>query len=296
MTRFHASGPRTPPPESLGILDKARTLLTGVTIPRPESSGTPAELGLAFETHRFAGSKGHRLEAWYIPGAGQDQALVLLFHGYAACKANLLPTAHRLRALGCSVLLVDFYGSGGSSGSGTTIGYQEGEDATSAFRYAGERWPDRPIILYGLSMGGAAVLRAVAIGGAAPEALVLENTFDTLVNTVRRRFRAMHLPPSPLSELLVFWGGIRGGFNALAHNPVAYAAQVNCPALVLHGRNDPRVTPADSKRLYDAFSGSKRRSEYPGAGHQPLATADAERWEADMAWVLDAAPSAMEDR
>ncbi len=289
MTRFAEQGGRTPPPESLGPLQTVRTLLTGVTVPRPAGIATPADLGLVFETHRFAGSGGHQLEAWHIPGPNDDGVLVLLFHGYAGCKADLLPTAARLHALGCSVLLVDFYGSGGSTGSGTTIGYREGGDAAAAFNFAAEQWADRPVLLYGLSMGGAALLRAVAAEGAAPAALVVESTFDTLLNTVRSRFRAMGLPPSPLAELLVLWGGVRGGFNAFGHNPATYAARVRCPALVLCGANDQRVSSVESKRLYDALAGPKRYSEYPEAGHQPLAAADPERWRADMAWVLGAA-------
>lgn len=297
MTRFTEMGTRTPSPESLGALQRARTLLTGVTIPRPEGGGTPEDLGLVFETHHFPGSGGCQLEAWHIPCAEEHQPLFLLFHGYAASKASLLATAHRLHTPGCSILMVDFYGSGGSSGSGTTIGYHEGEDAAAAFRYASARWPDRPIVLYGLSMGGAAVLRAVAVEGAAPAALVVESTFDTLLNTVRHRFRAMKLPPWPLAELLVFWGGVRGGFNAFAHNPAEYATRVRCPALVLCGGDDQRVSPAESRRLYNALSGPKRFSEYPRAGHQSLATVDENRWRDDMAWVLSALqPTPPEER
>lgn len=295
MTRFESSGARTLPPENLSPLQKAATLITGVTIPRPDSGGTPAQLGLPFETRTFAGSRGRRLEAWYLPAAAAPQPLVLLFHGYAAGKADLLPTAARLYRLGCSVLLVDFYGSGGSTGSGTTIGYREGEDAAAAFRYAREQWPGRPIVLYGLSMGGAAVLRAVAVEGASPAALVVESTFDTLLNTVRSRFRAMGLPPSPLAGLLVFWGGLRGGFNAFAHNPADYAALAHCPALVLHGADDQRVLPHEARRIYDALAGPKRLSEYPGAGHQPLSGADENRWREDMAWVLGAASASTEE-
>jgi len=296
MTSFAGQGSRTPPPESLDALLWARTLLTGVTVPRPESGRTPADLGLAFETHHFAGSGGHMLEEWHITGADEHQPLFLLFHGYAAGKADLLPSALKLHCRGCAVLMVDFYGSGGSSGSSTTIGYREGEDAAAACRYAGKRWPDRPIVLYGLSMGGAAVLRAVAVEGAAPAALVVESTFDTLINTVRSRFRAMNLPPSPLAELLVFWGGVRGGFNAFAHNPAGYAKCVHCPALVLCGGDDQRVSPDESRRLYNALAGPKRFSEYRRAGHQSLAAADEKQWRKDIAWVLQSiTPTPLEE-
>jgi len=287
MTRFTPGGAKTPPPESLSMLEKARTLVSGVSLPRPESQRTPADLGLAYERHRFPGSNGHELEAWFIPGSDARRELVLLFHGYAAGKAEVLPTARHLHQLGCTVFMVDFFGSGGSSGSGTTIGYREAEDVAAVFRFARRTWPDRVTVLYGVSMGGAAVLRAVAIEGVMPDALVAESTFDSLLNTVRARFRAMGLPPSPLSELLVFWGGARAGFNAFSLNPASYAARVACPALVLHGEIDARVSNADAHRIFEALTGLKRISAYPGAGHQLLSETDATRWRADMDWLLD---------
>lgn len=292
MTRFTTGGARTPPPESLTLLGKARTLATGVSLPRPESRRTPADLGLDFERHRFPGRNDHTLEAWFIPGRGTRRELLLLFHGYAAGKADVLPTARQLHQLGCPVLMVDFFGSGGSSGSSTTIGYREAGDVAAAFRFARRAWPNRVTVLYGISMGGAAVLRAVAIEGVTPDAVVVESTFDSLLNTVRARFRAMGLPPSPLSELLVFWGGVREGFNAFAHNPASYAARVACPALVLHGESDARVSNADSRRIFAALNGLKRISTYPEAGHQLLAETDRARWRADMAWLLDTAAGA----
>jgi len=286
MTRYVPAGDRTAPPEDLSSLQKAMTLVSGVTIPRPGGERTPAEHGLAFTTHHFGGSQGHRLEAWHIPTVDPGAPLVILLHGYAAWKASLLPTAARLHELDCTILLVDCYGSGGSSGHDTTIGYRESEDAAAALGYARQQWPEHPVILYGLSMGGAAALRAVAAEGAAPDGLVVESCFDTLLNTVRARFRAMGLPPTPLAELLIFWGGVRGGFNAFAHNPVDYANRISCPALVLHGSNNRRVALVEARRLHDALTGPRRFSAYPRAGHQPLAETDPQQWKSDLAWLL----------
>jgi alpha-beta hydrolase superfamily lysophospholipase len=286
MTRFVPAGTRTAPPEDLSLLQKAKTLATGVTIPRPEGTRTPADSGLGYTTHHFTGSNGHRLEAWHIPGGADDAPLVILLHGYGAWKASLLPTATRLHHLGCAILLVDFFGSGGSSGCETTIGYLEAEDTVAALRHARQRWPDRPVVLYGLSMGGAAALRAVAEKGAAPDGLVVESCFDTLLNTVRARFRAMGLPPTPAAETLVFWGGVRGGFNAFTHNPVDYAARVSCPTLVLHGAHDQRVSPDEARRIHHALTGPKRLTIYHRAGHQPLAETAPGQWGEDMVWLL----------
>ena len=130
MTRFVESGRRTAKPEQLSVLDKFAVLLSGVRIPRPTHRRTPAEIGLAYESHRIPSARGNVLDAWFVPGQS-DSPLVALFHGYAATKSSLLSAAEEFHRLGYAVLLVDFYGSGSSSGSGTTIGVKEADDVTA---------------------------------------------------------------------------------------------------------------------------------------------------------------------
>src|SRR5262245_35695732 len=79
MTHWAPSGERTERPEELSWIQRAGVLLTGVSIPRPENSLTPADVGLAFETHVFENGRGDTLEAWYVPVEGAT-VLSLLFH------------------------------------------------------------------------------------------------------------------------------------------------------------------------------------------------------------------------
>src|SRR5205085_2373851 len=132
---------------------------------------------------------GVTLEAWHVP-ARRPRGLVLLFHGYVGCKAALLQEAAAFHDLGYAALLVDFRGSGGSSDSPTTIGALESADVAAALAYARASWPGRRLVLFGQSMGAAAILRAVAVGGAEPDAVLLECPFDRLLTTVEHRFEA----------------------------------------------------------------------------------------------------------
>jgi len=114
MTRFVSAGTRTENPETLTFPEKLKVLLTGVTVPKPKNTATPDRFGLEFQTCRFAGDAGE-LEAWYVPGI-EHRGLVLMFHGYASCKSELLPEASAFHELGYAAILIDFRGSGGSSG------------------------------------------------------------------------------------------------------------------------------------------------------------------------------------
>jgi alpha-beta hydrolase superfamily lysophospholipase len=201
-----------------------------------------------------------------------------MFHGYAACKAGLLPEAKALQNLGYALLLVDFHGSGGSGASDTSVGFDEANDVAAAVAYARSRWQYPRLLLYGQSMGSAAILRAVAARGVAADALILECPFDRLLSTVENRFTAMGLPSFPLARLLVFWGGVHCSFPGFAHNPVEYAAHVQCPVLLLHGKDDPRVSEAQARRIFARFPGVKQFALFDGVGHGSLLAARPDQW------------------
>jgi alpha-beta hydrolase superfamily lysophospholipase len=286
MTSFAGNGERTGRPEQLSVLDRLTVLLSGVNIPRPVNRRTPGDFSLSFETHRFSNGDGAMLETWFLPGKN-DRLVVALFHGYAASKSTLLTTAQAFHRLGYATLLVDFYGSGGSSGSGTTIGVRESDDVVAAIEYLRRTWPERKIILYGTSMGGAAVLRAIAANGVNPDAIIIEATFDSLLNTGKNRFRAMGLPGSPFVELLLFWGGVQNGFNAFAHNPVDYARAVKQPALILHGEKDERTSIHEARTIALAMGAHARFIAYDGVPHMSIVEARHEDWTHDVAKFLE---------
>jgi alpha-beta hydrolase superfamily lysophospholipase len=290
MTHFTRGGTKTLGAERLSALGKVAVLLTGVHVPKPANDATPADFGLPFERHRFRGEAGD-LHAWYVPHP-RPKALVLLLHGYSGCKSAQLREARAFHDLGYAAFLLDFRGSGDSDGWETTVGYKEAEDVGRAMEYAAGRWPDWPQVLYGQSMGSAAALRAVAVCGARPAALVLENPFDRFLSTVENRFGLMGLPAFPAARLLVFWGGVQHGIPAFDHNPVDYAAQVDCPVLLLHGREDRMVTAAQAEAIFRRLPGPKRLEWFADVGHGPLLGPRPEQWRQAVSQFLTEAVAA----
>lgn len=286
MTNFTDSSSRTSSPEELDLVSKVGVLLKGVNIPRPSNSQTPDDYSLAYDTHHFSGHNDTSVEAWHIPVIGAE-VLVILFHGYSASKDSLLPIASQLNAMGLSTLLVDFFGSGGSGGTDTTIGYFESVDVKKALDYSKEKWPESQIMLYGQSMGAVAIMRAIAVHDANPDAVVIESIYDKMISTVKNRFSAMGVPSMPLAELLVFWGGWHAGFSAFKHNPVDYASSIICPTLVLQGLLDPRVTTSQANAVHDQLSGWKEYSVYPDAGHVATMESDLIKWQNDIESIVN---------
>lgn len=264
---------------------RLRLLLTGATLPRPRNGPRPA----AYRPLRLTLPAGQWLGAWAAPARQKpSRGTVLLFHGYGGEKSALLPEAEAFRALGYRVLLVDFRGGGASSGDDVTIGYREADDVRAACRYVAQRWHEPRVVLFGVSMGAAACLRALAQypTDVRPRAAVLESAFGSTYQTVANRFRILGVPPVPLAALLTFWGGAQHGYWAFGHNPQDYAHGISTPTLLLHGDRDARVTLAEAHRIYAGLRGPKRLWVLRGAGHgHYAATAPAAWWKEVARWL-----------
>lgn len=285
MLNFIPQGRRTSSPESLSLREKFTVLLFGITIPKPVNTHTPAALGVQFETHVMQVEPGIELEAWYIPHS-QASGIILLCHGYSASKSDVLSEALAFHEMGYTTVLIDFRGCGGSSGDTTSIGFYEADDVTCAVDYIQRTFQDVPLILYGQSMGSAAILRAISTHAIQPEALILEAVFDKMLSTVKNRFSAMGLPSFPGAHLLVFWGGLQQGFWGFAHNPVTYATRVQCPVLMLHGKHDPRATLPQARTVFDHLPGEKQLVCFEKAGHESYLSIAPEQWKTVVSQFL----------
>lgn len=262
----------------------------GLGIPKPQNTRTPGDRGLAYSTHRIELDDSRWLEMWKMPSwRSPSRGIALLFPGNLGTKSSqLIGPAESFAAQGYEPWLIDFQGSGGSSGSTITIGMREARDVVTAFEYARSQHPNAPIVIYGVSMGSAAVLRAISRYEIEPDAIVLELPFTNLVDAVKGRIRQQKLPPSPAAELLVFWGGVQHGFNGFGHNPKHFAKAVNCPTLVIHGEQDPWMSVAEIETIFQNLPESSTLVTSPKAGHHQLIGVDRPLWEASLNQFLNA--------
>ena len=246
-------------------------------ISRPQNSSSPADLDLEYVTHKITINNNEWLDSWLIESSAK-KGIVILFHGKDSNKSSLLDAAKIFNNFNYDVLLVDFRGVGNSSGNKTTIGVTEAEDVVLAVNYVKQLNLQKPIILYGISMGSAAILRAIAQFNIEPDAIILELPFTSLLDAIKIRIENARLPPSPLAELVVFWIGVQHGFNGFTHSPIEYAKAVNCPTLILVGKSDRTMKIAEVKKLYQNLNVPKNMVIFPEAGHEVLARTNTELW------------------
>ncbi len=276
---FHytESGERTLSPEQMSWGDKFRTLITGINVPKPVSHTTPAAWSLEYESISLPGREGLLLSGWRIPSTN-CKGVAVVFHGYSSEKSGLLPEAALLHDLGLDVVMVDFPGHGASPGNRTTLGIDESLDVVSVYQWVREKYPDQPAVLYGHSMGGVAVLRAVARTDIRPDAVIAESIFDSLLQAIRHRFRLLNAPSFPSAEILLFWGSVQLGVNGFSHDVVAYARDIRVPVLISHGSEDNRAGWRDAEKVYDSLAGPKQWLLMEGAGHVNPCLVDTGRW------------------
>ncbi len=224
------------------------------------------------------------LDAWNVkvPNA---MGTVILFHGHGGNKADLLSQARVFEQLGYNCLLVDFRAHGKSGGNTTTIGYKESEDVKTAYNFVA-RSGEKKIILYGISLGAATIIKAIYDFSLQPEKIILDMPFGSIEDAVIGRIKMMHLPPQPLSTLLTFWGGTIHGFWAFGMKPSLYAKKIKCPVLLQWGRNDPRVSQKETDAIYNNISAPKKLVIYENSGHQNLAENEPQKWQENVTAFL----------
>ena len=286
MIHFSSGGVRTSKSEDLSKLDKVFLLFTGINVPRPENVNTPDSIGCSYRTFQIVSENGVVNEVWEIP-AVRSQSLAILFHGYAGKKSDLLAEAKEFHDRGYGVWLVDFSGSGGSTGNETTIGYKEAAEVASVFKEAKKNNPQMRIILFSHSMGSAAILRSLKEYFLDPSAVILECPFDSLLTTVQNRFHLMGYPSFPFAQLMVFWGGVQMGFNGFSYKPVDDSGAVRVPVLLLIGEKDDRVTVSQARSIFDRLQGPKKFVIVPGIGHRSYLAVDPALWKTSVFQFLE---------
>lgn len=263
---------KTKKPEELSISAKIKTLIFGVNISKPKNKAYPTK---TYETVTLKSNE--TLEAWHIK-MPDSKGTIIMFHGYSSSKSGLLSYAEAFNQKGYSTFLVDFMGSGGSSGHLTTIGLQESKDVKVAYEFIKTKQPNHPILLFGCSMGAVAIMKAIGDYEIKPEKIILECPFGNFKTTTKARFKAMNIPSFPLAELLLMYGGLQLGFNLFEHNPTDYAKKIGVSTLLLYGAKDMRVSRTETDAIYQELQGHKQLGILENSGHEVYLNKDREHW------------------
>jgi alpha-beta hydrolase superfamily lysophospholipase len=221
---------------------------------RISGTTTPARFGLAYEDVTIEG-QGVALNGWYVPGQGA--AAIVLVHGFASERREMLEFVPWLHRAGYDLLLYDQRGAGTSGGDGVTFGYYEAGDLDAAARYLQVRSGARHIGAVGRSAGAAAAV--LAAGEGAPlDAVVADSGFADLERVAAESAARLFGPgwgqfSSILSPLILWHAEQQSGLRAAKIRPVDAVAHLSPrPVLLIHGMKDELFSYQHSETLYAA--------------------------------------------
>jgi len=234
----------------------------------------------AFEAVDLAGA-GVKLKGWWFHAPGTARGTVVYLHGVADNRGSSVWIADHFLARGFDVLAYDSRAHGESDGDACTYGFYEKQDLQQVL----DRVAGKPIVLMGVSLGAAVALQEAAddprIG-----AVVAVSAFSDLRTVAAQR-----------APFFASKGNIADAFKIAEDaakfrvddvSPMAAAAHIRAPTLLVHGERDDE-TPADhSRRIFAALHDPKRLIVVAGADHHRVI--DAQVWRDIDTWVDGALP------
>lgn len=184
----------------------------------------------------------------------QAHANIICCHGYQSRKefmygfADIFPRSN--------ILLFDFRAHGDSEGSITSIGYHEAKDVSAATKYLQMESRKKndgeiPTIILGISMGGAAALKAVEKDPTLCDVLIVDSTYSSLRHIIHHALsKNTLLPEFPFYSVMINLFHFFAQCNVDDMNTYESVKRIKQPLMLIHGCNDSFITPKNSLELY----------------------------------------------
>jgi pimeloyl-ACP methyl ester carboxylesterase len=232
------------------------------------------EFGITSEKLSLTTSDGLKLAAYEVDSSAPKAVVIFLsgiqnpsvtaFYGHAAM----------LRDNGYASILCEMRAHGESEGNIISFGYKEHLDVKAVVDYIKEqeKYQNTPIVVYGLSMGGAVAINAI---GEIPEIDGLismsalssfEDVFyDSMINMGMPKFFCVLEKP-----FVKLYAVYKYGFSSIGFNPKNQIRKLgNRPALIYHSRSDSQVPYRSFERIMENTSGSVETWVKDGDFHFP---------------------------
>lgn len=244
----------------------------------PFAENLPDEIATQYESVRLTTSDGEQLGAWFRDGE-RDRPLFVLLHGNGGCRSSLLPQADWLSERGQGVLLVTLRAHGDSTGEHNDVGYSARHDVIAAVDWLRQRFPERPIVVWGQSIGGVAAVLAADENAADVDGYILECVYGDLKTAVGNRLRLML--PRGLDSIAYLGMWITSPLTAphlSETSPIKAADKIpdEVPVLLVTGGADERAKVSEAEAIAERIGSNAEVVVIPDGNHLELLTADRE--------------------
>jgi alpha-beta hydrolase superfamily lysophospholipase len=229
-------------------------------------------------------TNGVSLRGWWFRAAAQPPRGTLVYlHGVADNRSSSVGIAQHFVPQGFDVVAYDSRAHGQSGGDACTYGFHEKTDLGRVL----DRLTAAPVVVMGTSMGAAVALQAAAQDRRIA-AVISIATFSDLRTAATER--APFFASRSNIESAFRLAEAEAHFRVDEVSPVAAAARIAAPVLLIHGDQDKETPYAHSVRVLAALTGPKRLVTIPGGGHREGLSPAV--WKELDAWLGAALPRA----
>lgn len=207
----------------------------------------------------------YTIHCTYIPAAQKSDRYVIISHGFRANRYGSVKYVSAYRDLGFNCIIYDVRAHGEDTPTTCTLGQYESRDLLALIDDAYTRYGNAILLgLHGESMGSAISLSALAYQPRVAF-VVADCGFANLYDLLKSGYDQMHLgwligPVNVATQA-------RYGFNLRNTSPVGALAGNEVPLCIIHGADDPYITPDNADRLAAATAGYVEVHKVDRAGH-----------------------------
>ena len=223
---------------------------------------------------------GTKLAARYYH-LSDSSPLQIQFHGYRSTAVRDFSGGFQLaQKMGRNLLVVDQRAGGKSGGTTICFGIKEKYDCLEWIKYALDRFGDIPIMLTGVSMGGATVLMASELD--LPEnvkCIVSDCPYTSPYEIIARECEKMGIPAKLGMPFVCLGARIFGNLKLSGEGAEKAVKNTKVPILLVHGEDDDFVPFEMGKRIYEANPEMITFEAFPNAAHGISFIVDTERYE-----------------
>lgn len=195
----------------------------------------------------------------YVIENPQAKANVIILHGMHGMDAtSLFPYAKFIYDAGYTPICVDFRAHGNSGGEIIGLGYLETQDILAVIDYIKQNTAlkTKPIVLYGLSMGGSAAINTASLSTDIDGVIVVSpymsyqaQVYDYMLKDGASEVFIKSFMPA-INTVLRF----KLGINPNNNTPEKSISQFDTPILLIHGEKDSQTAVYHSEKLYELSS------------------------------------------
>lgn len=221
---------------------------------------------------------GLKLHAYRI--AGEGHRYVVICHGYKNKGSYMGLYAKKFYEMGYQIVAPDARGHGESEGDYIGMGWPDRLDLVDWCVRIAREDPRAEIVLFGVSMGGAAVLMAAGEDLPSQVKAVVEDcgytsVWDEFKVQLSEMFDMGTFPVLPAADLVT---RLRAGYGLKEASALKQVKKSRLPILFIHGKADTFVPFAMMEELYQAAPGVKEKLAVAGAPHGGSAQTEPEKY------------------